>query len=178
MPDELRHERRVALPAASRISALYQGADLADAYAIGLAPGAARDVSRLARLVLGQSPAWLRALMRMRDNLVAPFGIRTSRQLVDASEVSGVDHIGLFRIYAVAPDEMIVGQDDMHLDFRASVLLRRSEGGPGDEVVATTVVHCHNLLGRAYLMGIAPFHRLVVRANLRQAARDGWGRMS
>ena len=116
-------------------------------------------------------PIW-----RKRDALVAPFGIRTSRQLTEASEASGADHIGLFRIYSVAPDEMIVGQDDKHLDFRASVLLRASETGPVDEVVATTVVHCHNLVGRAYLTGIAPFHRLVVRANLRQAARDGWRR--
>ena len=37
-------------------------------------------------------------------------------------------------------------------------------------LVATTVVHCHNRLGHAYLTAIRPFHRLVVRSNLRRAA--------
>jgi hypothetical protein len=35
-------------------------------------------------------------------------------------------------------------------------------------------VHCHNRLGRIYITLIAPFHRLVVEASLRRAARLGW----
>src|SRR5262249_55572186 len=44
----------------------------------------------------------------------------------------------------------------------------------GGQLTVSTVVHCHNLLGRAYIMVIAPFHHLVVRASLRRAARVGW----
>ena len=36
------------------------------------------------------------------------------------------------------------------------------------------VVHCHNLLGRVYILVIAPFHGQVVKASLRRAARVGW----
>nr|WP_233286857.1 DUF2867 domain-containing protein [Bradyrhizobium oropedii] len=39
------------------------------------------------------------------------------------------------------------------------------------ELVADTVVHCHNRLGRIYLTTISPFHRMIVRASLEQAAR-------
>ena len=42
--------------------------------------------------------------------------------------------------------------------------------GQGQQVTATTLVRTHNLLGRAYLAIILPFHRLVVRALLRQVA--------
>jgi len=35
-------------------------------------------------------------------------------------------------------------------------------------------VHCHNRLGRLYILVIAPFHRLVVQASLRRAAQIGW----
>jgi hypothetical protein len=42
--------------------------------------------------------------------------------------------------------------------------------GPGRRVTATTLVLTHNLLGRVYLKIILPFHRLVVRALLRQVA--------
>jgi hypothetical protein len=37
-------------------------------------------------------------------------------------------------------------------------------------------VQCHNLLGRVYLLVIAPFHRMVVRSTLHRAARAGWPR--
>jgi hypothetical protein len=46
--------------------------------------------------------------------------------------------------------------------------------GARHQVIATTVVHCHNLLGRLYILAIAPFHRLVVRSALQRAARTGW----
>jgi hypothetical protein len=42
--------------------------------------------------------------------------------------------------------------------------------GHGQCVIATTLVRTHNLLGRAYLVIILPFHRLVVRAMPRQVA--------
>jgi hypothetical protein len=38
----------------------------------------------------------------------------------------------------------------------------------------STVVHCHNALGRTYIRVIAPFHRLIVKSCLRRAARTGW----
>jgi hypothetical protein len=42
--------------------------------------------------------------------------------------------------------------------------------GQPDLLIATTAVRCHNLLGRAYLWMITPFHHLVVRAKLGRAA--------
>ncbi|WBO61234.1 DUF2867 domain-containing protein [Acidocella sp. MX-AZ03] len=35
-------------------------------------------------------------------------------------------------------------------------------------------MRCHNLVGRAYLLAIAPFHRQVIRSNLSAAAARGW----
>jgi len=83
-----------------------------------------------------------------------------------------VERIYIFRVYKIARDEAILGEDDKHLDFRISVQ-RRS----GD-IVVTKVVHCHNLLGRLYLALITPFHRLVVKSMLRRAARRGWPRLT
>ena len=44
----------------------------------------------------------------------------------------------------------------------------------GRQLTVSTVVHCHNLLGRAYILVIAPFNRQVVKASLRRAAHIGW----
>jgi Protein of unknown function (DUF2867) len=38
-------------------------------------------------------------------------------------------------------------------------------------VIATTLVRTHNWVGRAYLAVIMPFHRVIVRTMLAQAAR-------
>lgn len=106
--------------------------------------------------------------MGVRDAVVAGFGLKTSRRLRKGSVTDEVARIYIFRVYEITRDEAILGEDDKHLDFRFSIQRR-----PGD-VVVTTVVHCHNLLGRAYLAVITPFHRLVVKSILRRAARRGW----
>ena len=71
-------------------------------------------------------------------------------QLRDAPVENAAPRIFIFRVYAVYVDEMILGEDDKHLDFRASVWLRSDHGESASvkEIVLTTVVHCHNLLGR------------------------------
>lgn len=166
----------VPLPPGSRIAGLFAGADLADAYAIGLPPGSSRDIETLTRFLLAEPAPWVRALLGVRDAVVAGFGLKTSQELRKTSIGADDDRVDFFRVYAVARDEMTLGEDDKHLDFRLSVLRRSGDaGGDGkSEIVVTTVVHCHNLLGRLYLALITPFHRIVVKSYLRRAARRGW----
>ena len=83
------------------------------------------------------------------------------------------ERIGIFRIYAVSDDEIIVGEDDSHLDFRLSVLRHRDAGRHGS-VTLSSVVHCHNGVGRAYILLIRPFHKLIVRRSLARAVKGGF----
>ncbi len=64
-----------------------------------------------------------------------------------------------------------MGADDRHLDFRVTIQVR-ADAANGRELLAGTVVHCHNRLGRIYLATIAPFHRVIMRANLERAVRE------
>lgn len=165
----------VALPEESCIAALYGRPSLADAFSIDLPPGTTHDPELLARFIFSRRPAWVAALMNLRDTCVSAFGLKTGRAL-RASDVHR-HRIGIFRLYEIRPLEVLVGEDDKHLDFRASVLYRAAEGpGSRASVVLSTVVQCHNLLGRTYLRLITPFHRLIVRSFLRQAAVMGWPR--
>ena len=68
-------------------------------------------------------------------------------------------------------NEIIMGEDDHHLDFRISVLYRNGEheDGSSPHVIISTVVLCHNALGRIYLRVIKPFHRVIVKSGLRRA---------
>jgi hypothetical protein len=86
--------------------------------------------------------------------------------------------VGIFKIYERGRNEVILGEDDKHLDFRLSVLYvpKTAAAGSTPQLILSTVVHCHNLLGRTYIALIAPFHRLVAQSALRGAARVGWPR--
>jgi hypothetical protein len=161
--------RAVAPPPESALAPLYAGAHLVDAYAASLAPGDPRDARALAQAALDRPPPWFRALLAIRDTAVGALGLKTSADLREAARRDGGDHIDFFRVLDRRGDELVLGEDDRHLDFRLSVLRRAGRDG-GSEVVLTTVVHCHNHLGRAYLAVIRPMHGLVVR---RMAAAIG-----
>jgi hypothetical protein len=142
---------------------LLPGAQFADAFRITV-DDSALDARRAAERMLGRSPRWVERLLGLRNRLVAPFGLKTG-----ASKQAGASGIiGIFPVVSQTPDRLVAGFNDSHLDFRVVVDVAASGGG--QEVTATTLVLTHNLLGRVYLATILPFHRLVVRALLRQVA--------
>jgi hypothetical protein len=163
--------RPVALPAESTVAPLYKGADLADAFAVTLGKAHGGDIRALAQSILGDPAPWVRMLLALRDAAVAGFGVRTSGEMRRAAAKDRGGHIDFFRVHRQSERELVVGEDDRHLDFRASILIRPGVDGGRDELVVTTVVHCHNRLGRTYLALIAPFHRLIVKTSLGRAAR-------
>lgn len=162
---------RVDPPPMSMIADWYRGADLLDSYAITLPPDASDDLATLTRALFNSPPLWLRGLLRLRDQIVGTLGIKTTAAIRDAGAVDGRDRIGFFPVLGCAAHEIILGEDDRHLDFRASVLLLPDDSG-ARRLVATTAVRCHNLFGRTYLAVITPFHVLVVRSNLSRLGRD------
>jgi hypothetical protein len=175
MPIELSFATPVALPAQSSITDLYQAVNLADAFAIRLPSGASCDPDLLARFIFAHQPSWIGKLTTLRDVIVAGFGLKTARHLATLAHDAKAERLGIFKVYRTSETEIVMGEDDMHLDFRVSVLCSgRPEADGGRELTVSTVVHCHNLLGRVYLFCIAPMHRMVVKASLRRAAHIGW----
>jgi len=113
------------------------------------------------RLLLGQPPR----LMRLRDALVRPFGLKTSpKGSRPALRLVPGERIGIFRLYARSAHELLLGEDDRHLDFRLCLRVL----GDGTATLAT-LVHFHNFIGRAYFFLIRPFHALIVKGMLRRA---------
>ena len=104
-------------------------------------------------------PPFLRALMRLRDALVRPFGLQVAAAYQpDLARPFRIGQkIGLFDILSISDTQIVIGQDDRHLDIR--ILL--SLAGP-DKFRLTTQVQINNLLGRAYLALVMPFHRRLV----------------
>jgi hypothetical protein len=142
---------------------LLAGAQFIDAFRIDL-EDSALDARNAAQRMFDRSPQWIEALLSLRHLLVAPFGLKTSGK----TEAIPRETIGLFPILSEAPDRLIAGFNDKHLDFR--VVVDVATAGARQQVTATTLVLTHNAFGRVYLAVITPFHRLVVRTLLRQVA--------
>lgn len=121
------------------------------------------DMRTLAQQTVGSMPPWSRALLRLRNALVGPFGLKSDGS-GDASASTGM--VGIFPILKEFRDRIVLGLDDRHLDFR--IVLERSGGDRGDRVRLTTLVRWHGLAGRLYIAAVTPFHRAIVAAVLRQ----------
>ncbi len=169
----------IPVPDETAIRSVFHRNDLADAFSVALPTYASRDPEVLVRFLFGSQPAWVGALMRARDAVMGAFGVKTAKAMQSAPAGEAGKRVGFFRIYAKCDREIVLGEDDRHLDFRLSVMVRQGNAGSGHaEVVIATVVSCHNLLGRIYLSVITPFHKLIVRTTLNRAARAGWPQAS
>ena len=167
--------RPAARAAASRLAAAPLDAlaaralpqvDYVDVYRGPVPPAA--GLESVARQVLG-GPA--SRLMRLRDTVVRPFGLKTwpGGKGHPLRFVPG-ERIGLFTLFERTAEALLLGADDRHLDFRLCLSV------PGNgEATLTTVVHFHNGWGRAYFFFIRPFHGLVVKRLLRRAAQASAG---
>jgi len=80
------------------------------------------------------------------------------------------ERAGMFSVISVSEDEVILGDDDKHLNFRVSVLVL-----PGEEstVYVSTIVDEHNLMGRIYMLIVRPVHRIIAPCLVRKAKIDG-----
>jgi hypothetical protein len=143
--------------------ALLAGAQFIDAYRVGIG-GTALNARRAAEKMFGHSPRWIEAMLALRNMIVAPFGLKQS----GLGEPAPGGMIGIFPVLSETSQRLVAGFDDHHLDFR--VVIDVAAADAGQQITSTTLVLTHNLLGRAYLAVILPFHRLIARVTLRQVA--------
>jgi hypothetical protein len=166
------YARATTLPVESRLAASFKDADLSDAFAIALPPSASRDVVELGKAVFNNPPAVVAPLMGIRDAIMGRFGVKTAADIGRAAAGRPLGAIGPFGVEEISSREVVMGEDDRHLNFKTSFLVRQT--AEGRELVWTTVVRCNNKLGRIYLAAIAPVHRRLLPAFLNLTARKGW----
>ncbi|MDF2367640.1 DUF2867 domain-containing protein [Sneathiella sp.] len=163
--------KRTQLNGESELHGIFKPGDFLDCYSVAISPPD-RPLEEIAQYILIAMPGWARTLLRIRDRIVSFFGIKTTRELPQNNSfrksVAVGDHIGFMTVRSLSVREIILGEDDSHLDFR--IALRREVGEAG-VVSLATLVHRHNLIGRLYLMLIMPFHILIVKSRLAAAAR-------
>ncbi|MFO1110720.1 MAG: DUF2867 domain-containing protein [Bradyrhizobium sp.] len=152
--------RRTTPPPESVVAGWYEKASLLESFSVDLSSSKQSSIRVLAIQTVGNSPTWFKVLNAVRDAMVKPFGVKTSGE-VRASRAEN-ERVDFFPVQWEGNDEIVLGEDDRHLDFRLSLLRRDSP--TGTQLIATTVVHSHNAFGLTYLNLIRPFHYLVIRS--------------
>jgi hypothetical protein len=142
----------VAVPESPLLARALPSIDWSDAYAVSLTDRPAGYPQEWADAIFRSPPIWVAVLFRLREVLVRAVGIE-----------SGGSHV--FDTVSWCPDEVLLGIDQGHLSFRASVLLEPNR------VVLTTVVKVHNRRGRVYSPLVRLVHPVVVRTMLARATR-------
>ncbi|ALL14901.1 DUF2867 domain-containing protein [Caulobacter henricii] len=163
-------------PDSSRLAEIFPtGAWFQDSY---VAPLTRSDLSMpdLFFAIFAHHPDWLKALLMVRNRVAARFGLEVPSDADIRNPVQRADYrvgetIGPWPIFALWPEELVAGRDNGHLNFRLSISRQMGPGGP--TVTVSTVCHPHGLAGKAYLLAVAPFHKLGVTGLLADAAAHG-----
>ncbi len=164
------------IPTSSRIDpADVQTAFFQDSYQVPLG-NIGLDMPGIFLGIFGHHPWWVKALLTFRNRIAGYCGLSVP---ADAQiwhpkrqpAYKAGDVIGPWPIFLASDEELIVGRDNGHLDFRLSIMKLPAEGGPA--VAVSTICNTHNLFGRVYLRIIAPFHKAGVKMLLSRAVRSG-----
>lgn len=117
-----------------------------------------------------RTPRWVNALLKLRDVVARPFGLKTApaAQFSDHYVVGG--KAAIFNVSDRDDREIVMSDTDSHLNFAVSVSVTDLPQG-GTDVRVTTIVHFNNRLGKVYFSVIRPFHRLIVHRSVSRLAK-------
>ncbi len=162
-----------ALPAGSRIAQALPNFDFADCFQFDdLWPN--KNALETYLTQVARTPAWMNALMAMRNQAVRLVGLKHVGNLATdinrkpASTYRVGDRVGIFSLRHLQGNEVVLFDDDKHLHAQLSLVKHTVNGKP--MVSLSTVVHIHNRLGRFYMAIVGPVHSVIVPRMLAQMA--------
>ncbi len=129
------------------------------------------QISDVAASFFKSSPKWVEQLFRLRHAIVRHIGLKTEMLNIDKDlgVIKEGDKIGFFKVYKVLENEIMMGENDSHLNFKCSILITRGEK---TQLSVTTAVTFNNRFGRVYFMLIKTFHKLIVGVMMKNVLRD------
>lgn len=155
--------KKVSIPTGCLISEV-KPVDYSDAFEAIIAADVDFSLQEIQMEFWGGRPNWAIRLMKLRNWLVKPLGLKTDniltkqriKEIIDRKE----NNPGL-SFYGSNPNEIVLYKDDKHLRFYFSTSSAIIENRI--KLSASTIVQIHNRIGRAYFFFIAPFHFILVK---------------
>jgi hypothetical protein len=173
-------ERKSSIPNQSVLKSEERFYNYVDSYhGWFITEGNTTSLKEFVKLFIYSGPKWADFLMTIRDNIVGLFGLMTSNQLTeqekhpDNIKLELGEQLGIFKLLDKNENEIIVGEDDKHLNFKVSLLLEPlTEVTAKMELIITTCVKFNNLFGKVYFIPVKPFHKIIVYRTLKNIIRQ------
>lgn len=162
---------KTTLASGSQLHTFFDDGDFLDCYSVRIGRTNI-PISDVAQRIFIGLPRWINAFLAVRDFGVMPFGLKTTAKLPTnlnfRTSIDVGDHINFLCVRSIGTNEIILGEDDKHLDFKISVY---RDNETSDQISLATWVRAHNRFGKIYLGAIAPFHVRIVNSRLKELAR-------
>lgn len=110
-------------------------------------------------IIMARPQPVLKAAFTVRDAISARFGVKKIGGFTGTtqSELKVGDYLDFFLVEETTKDCLVLTERDRHLDVMTCISTR------DDEISITSSVKTHNWFGKAYMLPVAPAHKLIVR---------------
>ncbi|MDI9310746.1 MAG: DUF2867 domain-containing protein [Limnohabitans sp.] len=126
----------------------------------------------IAKAFFSSAPKWIGVLFEFRNKIVSLFGLKVPekgknhQELLENFKGEVGEQIGLFKVFYKSDNEIVLGEDDKHLNFRISLFLNKSKITT-KEITISTIVKFNNTFGKFYFLPVKPFHKIIVPVMLK-----------
>ncbi len=156
-----------SVPAKSIIAKGLGTVDYCDSYQVSI-----RTNDRIDKITTAifKVPGWVATLMNLRDCVGRVFGLKTDIQQKEADYYPIGSKAVYFTVIDRNENEIVMAEDDKHLNFHTSVLTDRE--GEHCCVNLTTIVHYNNFWGNLYFAPVKFFHQAIMKACMNRLVKQ------
>tara|TARA_B100001173_G_C15992235_1_gene549488 strand:+ start:382 stop:933 length:552 start_codon:yes stop_codon:yes gene_type:complete len=136
------------------------------------------NITEIGKAFFSSGPKWVDNLFSLRNKIVSIFGLKTPGKITNRAQQLELfkcnpgEQLGLFKVFSKNENEVILGEDDKHLNFRISMFVNQSkEDAKKKHLIISTTVEYNNWFGKLYFLPVRPFHKLIVPTMLKGMIR-------
>ncbi len=135
--------------------------------------------TEIGKSFFANGPQWIDKLFAFRNRIVVIFGLKTTggisdrQKCLDKFNCEQGDQFGLFKVLSKTNSEVILGENDKHLNFRVSLLQEQIQNRSDTKLLTiSTTVEFNNWFGRLYFLPVRPFHKLIVPTIMKEMIKN------
>jgi hypothetical protein len=109
-------------------------------------------------------PKWVDFLLRFRNLIVGVFRLKNEYEKCVSDYYPIGSKAVMFTVIDRNDHEIVMAENDKHLNFRLSVQFERTETQTFINI--NTIVKFNNLFGKLYFFPVKPFHKIIIKSLL------------
>jgi hypothetical protein len=148
-----------------------------DAISIDIPSHTDYTIDYLTTVFFTSFPGWVLGFFKLRNIIVKPFGLASSEKInfkdLDINKTyNNGERAVFFNLLKRSDNELVMADNDKHLNFRTSIMLLPSENEGFTRLYSLTIVKFNNLLGKLYFFPVKPFHILIIKTLLKTTRKN------